>query len=157
MTLAEMSDQANLFRGVQLLTLSACDTAAQRPDSNGREVDAFAELAQRLGAGAVMASLWSVTDKSTALLMKGFYRNREGGKHNKAEALRKAQLELIHWNVEGPTDLTKQGSATTRRRGSADIDLIVDAKYRVPFMPDREKPYAHPYYWSPFVLFGNWK
>lgn len=24
-----------------------------------------------------------------------------------------------------------------------------------PFNPD--KPYAHPYYWPPFVLYGNWR
>jgi CHAT domain-containing protein len=24
------------------------------------------------------------------------------------------------------------------------------------YMPDPAKPYAHPYYWAPFVLMGNW-
>ena len=43
-----------------LLTLSACDTAATRADANGKEIDGFAELAQRLGANAVMATLWQV-------------------------------------------------------------------------------------------------
>jgi len=72
-----MSEQADMFRDVQLLILSACETGAQRPDATGKEIDAFAELAQRLGANSVMASLWSVLDHSTADLMKAFYRNRE--------------------------------------------------------------------------------
>jgi CHAT domain-containing protein len=25
------------------------------------------------------------------------------------------------------------------------------------FVRDRQKPFAHPYYWSPFVLIGNWR
>jgi CHAT domain-containing protein len=25
------------------------------------------------------------------------------------------------------------------------------------FKPDAKKPYAHPYYWAPFILIGNWR
>ncbi|MGB7922029.1 MAG: tetratricopeptide repeat protein [Pyrinomonadaceae bacterium] len=157
MTLAEMKEQANLFQGVELLTLSACDTAAQRPDATGREVDAFAELAQRLGAGGVIASLWAVLDRSTARLMKGFYRNREDGKYSKAEALRKAQLDLLYGNTQSLATSTNQGNESIRRGSSADEDIVVEARYRMPFQQDKKKPFAHPYYWSPFVLFGNWK
>ena len=49
MTLEEMKRHPGLFAGVELLTLSACNTAAQQADANGREIDGFAELAQRLG------------------------------------------------------------------------------------------------------------
>ena len=24
------------------------------------------------------------------------------------------------------------------------------------FKPDPKAPYAHPYYWAPFMLMGNW-
>src|SRR5207237_5331834 len=60
MTLSEMQEQEDLFKGVELLTLSACNTAAQQPDASGKEIDGFAELAQRLGASGVIASLWEV-------------------------------------------------------------------------------------------------
>jgi CHAT domain-containing protein len=63
---------------VDLLTLSACDTATGGAGSDGREVEGFGVLAQRQGAGAVMASLWPVADRSTELLMRGFYRERGG-------------------------------------------------------------------------------
>ena len=25
------------------------------------------------------------------------------------------------------------------------------------FNADPKKPFAHPYYWAPFILIGNWK
>ena len=85
-----MKKETTLFQGVDLLTLSACNTAATQADANGREVDGFVELAQRLGAGAVMASLWEVSDVSTAELMTRFYQDYRGPSgDNKAEALRK--------------------------------------------------------------------
>jgi CHAT domain-containing protein len=156
-TLADLKMQSNLFQGTELLTLSACDTAAQRPDATGREIDAFAELAQRLGAGGVIASLWAVRDSSTAQLMKGFYRNKEDRKLTKAEALRQAQLELLYGNTHSPAASIQQSRETARRGDSADEDIIVASKYRIPFTKDKRKPFAHPYYWAPFVLFGNWK
>jgi CHAT domain-containing protein len=63
MTLAEIKNSSNLFGGVELLTLSACDTATGGGGADGKEVEAFAVLAQRQGAKAVVASLWPVADK----------------------------------------------------------------------------------------------
>ncbi|MGH9881515.1 MAG: CHAT domain-containing protein, partial [Pyrinomonadaceae bacterium] len=83
MTLEEMKTQTDLFAGVELLTLSACNTAAQQAVQQGvekgREIDGFAELAQRLGAGSVIATLWSVADNSTPWLMREFYQTRQQG------------------------------------------------------------------------------
>jgi CHAT domain len=71
------------------------------------------------GATAVIASLWEVSDISTSRLMLDFYRNRASRPANtKAEALRQAQVDLIH---------------------------------------DSDARYAHPFYWAPFVLIGNWQ
>jgi CHAT domain-containing protein len=81
---------------VELLTLSACNTAATQSDAQGKEIDGFAELAQRLGAGSVMATLWQVSDDSTPWLMKEFYSIRQSnGGATKAGALRNAQLALL--------------------------------------------------------------
>ena len=85
-----------LFKGVELLTLSACETGIQKErESDGREIDSFAELAQRKGATAILASLWKVDDKSTSELMTQFYEKRESKKWTKADALREAQLTLL--------------------------------------------------------------
>ncbi|HEV7643515.1 MAG TPA: tetratricopeptide repeat protein [Pyrinomonadaceae bacterium] len=87
----------DLFNGVELLTLSACETGVQKErESDGREIDSFAELAQRKGAKAVLASLWKVDDDSTSRLMAQFYRIRESKKLTKAEALQEAQLTLLN-------------------------------------------------------------
>jgi len=152
-TLAELKEQANLFQGVELLTLSACDTAAQHPDATGREIDAFAELAQRLGAGSVLASLWPVLDTSTAELMKAFYSNRQRRRQSKSEALRQAQLALIY----GRTRVESSTLAATKRNMNSSEEIVIQTKYRMPFKVDSNKPFAHPYYWAPFVLYGNWK
>lgn len=153
-TLDEMKQQKDLFGGVALLALSACQTAAQRPDANGREVDGFAELAQRLGAGAVMASLWEVSDNSTAELMTRFYKNYTKTGVNKAEAIRKAQLALL-------TGEYKTASSANRQLTQDDAETgtnikINPAKLRL-YKPNPNAPFAHPFYWSPFILIGNWK
>jgi CHAT domain-containing protein len=97
LTLNEMKRQEKLFDGVELLTLSACNTAATQSDASGKEIDGFAELAQRLGAASVMATLWQVSDSSTPWLMREFYRARQSkGGTTKAEALRNAQLALLN-------------------------------------------------------------
>lgn len=152
-TLDQMKNEKDLFKGVDLLTLSACQTAAQRPDANGREVDGFAELAQRLGAGAVMASLWEVSDSSTAELMARFYRNYVQGGMNKAQAIRNAQLALLKGGYRIDNETERQLTQTPKSAESGRIDK---SKLRA-FKPSRNAPYAHPYYWSPFILIGNWK
>jgi CHAT domain-containing protein/predicted negative regulator of RcsB-dependent stress response len=97
LTLADIKDEPDdLFSGVELLTLSACETGAQRErESDGREIDSFAELAQRKGAQAIVASLWTVADQSTSRLMTEFYRKRQSSKLTKAEALQTVQRTLL--------------------------------------------------------------
>jgi CHAT domain-containing protein len=163
------------FSGVELLTLSACETAAQWANSDGREVDGFAELAQRLGAGAVLATLWNVRDDSSYWLMREFYRRKQGvDGETKAGALRRAQLALLGGTAKvAPPDGPGDGGAKSGGRNSTAVKILpagketpprreegvvyVEAKYAVPYVRSRVRPYAHPYFWSPFVLFGNWR
>jgi CHAT domain-containing protein len=96
LTIEKLRAIPNLFSGVDLLALSACETGVGEKDAEGREVEGFGVLAQRKGAKAVLATLWPVADESTAKLMREFYRLRETQKGmNKAEALRQAQLTLL--------------------------------------------------------------
>jgi CHAT domain-containing protein len=154
-TLDEMKRQKDLFAGVELLTLSACDTAAQRENADGREVDGFAELAQRLGASSVIASLWAVRDDSTAELMARFYKtynNQKGA--NKASALRTAQLALL-------TGEYKTAGAANRQLMRVDLETAekfkIDLAKQKLFDYAKNPKFAHPYFWSPFILVGNWK
>ncbi|HEY9403565.1 MAG TPA: CHAT domain-containing protein, partial [Pyrinomonadaceae bacterium] len=94
--LSRIKTAVNMFGGVELLTLSACDTATGGTGADGKEVESFAVLAQRQGAKAVMASLWPVADASTKELMQSFYRIRNAQPGMlKAEALRRAQVSLL--------------------------------------------------------------
>jgi CHAT domain-containing protein/uncharacterized protein HemY len=174
LTLNEMKRQGRLFEGVELLTLSACETAATRADAMGREIDGFADASQRLGAGAVLATLWTVADDSTPMLMREFYRARQGGAPvTKAEALRMAQLTLLKGRLGGAARLAARASVPshfkvelvdkldgdekhTFRSHVPGADIVyIERAQAPPFNPDRERPYAHPYYWAPFVLIGN--
>ena len=150
LTLAEINDDPDIsFNDVELLTLSACNTALTIP-GDGREVDGLGILAQRKGAKAVLATLWSVYDPSTSLLMQTFYRNwttppasspgsAPATPLSKAEALRQAQLSLLHG---APSPPTVAASSQTSAANSASGPKL---------------PYAHPYYWAPFILIGNWQ
>ncbi len=132
------------FGQVDLITLSACETAVGGGlDGNGREIEGFGALAQERGAKGVIASLWQVADESTGILMQSLYRIREQNEHmNKAEALREAQLQFIHGQV--------QPSASTTERG------LSRANRPAPPSADAAQRYTHPYYWAPFILMGNW-
>ena len=149
-SLHDMQQTPTLFAGVDLLTLSACETAAQQSGANGKEVDGFAELAQRLGASSVLATLWKVNDNGTSRLMREFYRLRqENPGALKPEILQQAQLNLL--NGRHPAEI---GRRIRRSRGT-DVAETDDEKSRMPFTPAAEAPFEHPYYWAPFVLFGS--
>jgi CHAT domain-containing protein/tetratricopeptide (TPR) repeat protein len=136
LTLAQVRHEYR-FSGVDLLTLSACDSGfGGGRASDGREVEGLGALAQKRGAHGVLAALWPVADQSTAELMPEMYRLRQENKLSKAEALRQAQVEFIH------------GRAATDKPGSQRAAPREVAQPKTPF--------AHPYFWAPFILMGNW-
>ena len=75
---------------IELLVLSACQTAT----GDKRAGLGIAGVAVQAGARSTLASLWNVSDKSTALFMGEFYRGLKSDL-TKAEALRKAQLAFL--------------------------------------------------------------
>lgn len=77
---------------VSLLTLSACQTAM----GDDRAALGLAGIAVKSGARSALASLWSISDRATSLLVVEFYRNlKENPMMSKAEALQSAQNSLI--------------------------------------------------------------
>ncbi|BDI05987.1 hypothetical protein CATMQ487_29570 [Sphaerotilus microaerophilus] len=142
------------FNGVDLLTLSACDTATGgglRED--GREVEGLGAEVQKKGARAVLATLWPVADRSTGELMQRFYRAREGGQRNKAQALRQAQLALL-----GAAGGDAGSAGPNEPRGARPVAAAPGGGEGkpAPYVAPAGAPYAHPYYWAPFILMGNW-
>ena len=134
LSLAELAQPRFRFVGLDLLTLSACETAVPAGiDASGRELAGLAWLARERGARYVLASLWRVSDRSTATLMADFYRALGGGA-GKPEALRLAQLRQVRRTAP---------PGQRRTRGLKAIDG-----------PALAPSHGHPYYWAGFTLLG---
>lgn len=96
---------------IELLTLSACQTAA----GDDRAALGLAGIAVKAGARSAVATLWFINDKAASELISEFYHQLKQNSVSKAQALKNAQTHMI------------QNTA-----------------------------YRHPYYWSAFLLIGNW-
>jgi CHAT domain-containing protein len=147
MTLAQIKTRLN-FNSVDLLTLSACETALGDDGvaHHGVEVEGLGAIAQQAGAHAVLATLWPVADSSTALLMRALYKAHKDDHLTKAEALRQAQLTLLR-------NLSAADPDSKGERGLTRANAVQQAGN---FKTDPNAPFAHPYYWAPFILMGNW-
>ncbi|NUN63345.1 CHAT domain-containing protein [Pseudanabaena biceps] len=118
---------------IDMLALSACQTAV------GNNLG-ISGLAVESGAKSVLASLWEVSDAGTAPLMISFYKAFPDAV-NKAQAMRTAQLALLGGKVRIGNGhiLGIEGFPNIPLpTGLSDIDL------------------SHPFYWSSFILVGNW-
>ncbi len=82
----------NLRLRARLVVLSACETGLGKLLA-GDEVAGLTRTLLQAGAETVVASLWKVSDESTALLMTGFHRRRQAGA-GPAQALRESALAV---------------------------------------------------------------
>ena len=78
-------------KGVELLTLSACETAV----GDDRAALGLAGIALKAGARSALATLWSISDEATSKLIPIFYDNLKSSP-SKAKALQQAQLGLLN-------------------------------------------------------------
>ncbi len=76
---------------IELLTLSACETAS----GNDRAVLGLAGAALKAGARSALATLWAINDQAAAELVSAFYRELTASKASRAQALRQAQLTIL--------------------------------------------------------------
>jgi CHAT domain-containing protein len=117
LTVREIFGLSGHFEKTSVVTLSACETAVEAdPEAAGMELVTLSNAFKVAGVPTTIASLWEIADQSTAVLMENFYKNLRGGRMDKLESLRQAQISMINHDQ-----------------------------------------YAHPYYWAPFALFGNWR
>jgi len=123
----ELEELKSMHLGARLVTLSACESALGGFWMN----DGYFGLPYAClvaGAKSVLASIWPVDDRATALLMRRFYHllaapdfhPGERLLEREAAALRDASLWLAAWRAE-----------------------------------DGTTPFAHPVYWAGFVLMGG--
>ncbi|GAB4181601.1 MAG: hypothetical protein Fur006_16790 [Coleofasciculaceae cyanobacterium] len=85
------TQQGNQKQPIELLVLSACQTAA----GDDRAALGLAGVALKAGALSTIASLWFVSDEATSLLMSQFYQELTTQQETKAETLRRAQVAIL--------------------------------------------------------------
>jgi CHAT domain-containing protein/tetratricopeptide (TPR) repeat protein len=145
LTLKDFFD--NKFQAIRLAILSACETglpSLQIPD----EAISLPTGLMQSGAAGVIASLWSVPELSTMLILSRFYHLWRGQGINPPEALiaaqrwlRDAQYSeiLSHCEMFIPELSAKEGKSFKRGQ-SLKRALKLD--------------YSHPYHWAAFTYTG---
>lgn len=95
LTMDRLDQMIGMFRfrdePLELLTLSACDTAA----GDDRAALGLAGVAIKAGARSAIASLWTVNDEASAELVAELYREIKEPSISRAVALQRAQLKIM--------------------------------------------------------------
>jgi CHAT domain-containing protein/Tfp pilus assembly protein PilF len=95
LSLDRVNQMVGVFRfrddPLELLTLSACDTAA----GDDRAALGLAGIAIKAGARSALATLWNINDEAAVGLVLDFYRQLKNPATSRAVALQRAQLKLI--------------------------------------------------------------
>ncbi len=160
-----LSNWGGSMTGTELVVLSACDTAqgVKRGDTNmALPLGLFV-----CGAETVVASLWKVDDKATALLMARFYADWLGKTASERE------VDGVKYPAGSPMPklaALREARAWLRQLTAADRDKLNDPAAianevtRDP-LPRRgelaaapaadPRPFDHPFYWAAFVLHGS--
>lgn len=147
----------------ELVTLSACQTG-QSALRRGDELFGLVRAFMYAGTPSVLVSLWPVDDLSTRILMEKFYGElmaEEGV--TKAEALRRAQRHLMRLTEgEMREQLTRYGldepavdEELRRLHLAAGEGGDGGGSQGRPCDHAQDRPFAHPYYWAPFLLVGD--
>src|SRR5439155_26270117 len=117
------------------------------------EVVALPSGFQRAGFAGVIASLWSVADLSTAMLMEQFYRLWRRESKTPAVALCEAQQWLRDTTNREKADYFRRDIpdvAGVRMPATVAADFFNTAMTRRPDARD----FDHPFYWAAFYLMG---
>jgi len=138
------------FRGVDEITLSACETGVSGPLSDGREITGLGTQLMLQGAKSVLATLWSVNDASTTEWMIRYYRYRLRGM-NKSAAMRKVQLDFI-------TGRVKAGMQSITTKEAIRLEALAEKDKQAKSLSRKKSKlnYQHPFFWAAFTLQGNW-
>lgn len=132
----------------RLVTLSACETGLIDFTNISDEYIGLPSGFLVAGTPAVVSSLWTVNDLSTAFLMIKFYENLHH-QMSLAVALNQAQLWLRDATKEELQQWTSKLCFDLNQEAELD-DWFYDLEQRA-----IEKPFHNPYYWAAFCAIGQ--
>jgi hypothetical protein len=136
-SLSTLVSEVGNLRGVDLLTLSACETGVMLGsiDQQSRSINGLASTFTMLGVQSVIASLWKIDDAATADFMTLFYFFLKSENLPPAVALSKVQRAFA-------------GLLDNELRGvSGPLGRVADSA-----VISRIPSYKPPFYWAGFVL-----
>ena len=151
--LLTLRDFFNLkLQGIRLAILSACETGlpgAQLPD----EVVSLPTALLQTGVAGVAASLWSVSDLSTMMLLARFYDFWRKDGLEPAAALQKAQQWVR--DTSNREKITYFKGFIPEFSGSRMAAQTADFLYKQVILahPD-DRDFAHPFHWAAFSYTG---
>jgi CHAT domain-containing protein/tetratricopeptide (TPR) repeat protein len=137
------------YNGIRLAILSACETALPGLDNIDEVVSLPVGLMQA-GVAGVIASLWSVSDLSTMLLLTKFYELWREQHLPADQALRQAQI----WLRDSTNDekvIEFQTAIDNTRMSPATAQQLYN---ELAWDPKNERSFAHPFHWAAFSYTG---
>jgi CHAT domain-containing protein/tetratricopeptide (TPR) repeat protein len=142
-----------------LIVLSACESAVSDYRDVVDEVQGLHTAFLIAGAPTVVGSQWSVSDLSTALLMKRFHENLYTREMGKAGALREAQIWLRDLPLAEAQRLLREKRMELERVKASErlarIHLATAGQNLTALAAAHDgKPFAHPYWWAAFQCVG---
>jgi len=137
----------------RLVTLSACETGLIDFDNISDEYIGLPSGFLVAGSPAVVCSLWTVDDLSTALLIIKFYDNLLNYQMSLAVALNKAQFWLRDVTKENLLLWIKSLSIKGYQKRFLSAPLLKDDDFRD--LSPSDKPFEEPYHWAAFCAIGQ--
>jgi CHAT domain-containing protein/tetratricopeptide (TPR) repeat protein len=143
------------LRGCEVLVLSACETGLGQLEA-GEGVLGLQSAFHQAGARTVVASLWSVSDPATSVLMERFYSNLWSDKPmTRLEALRQAQLFVLK-DPDKVRERARELRAEVVKAGRGSVEELRGKGKEVELTGEKEKgERSHPAWWAAFVLSGD--
>jgi CHAT domain-containing protein/tetratricopeptide (TPR) repeat protein len=145
----------NLTPGA-LIVADACETGQMATGEAAEEFVGFPAAFLATGASSVIASLWSVADFSTALLMEDMYRRINSG-----EPPPRALQQAASWLRQVPRNAVRQ---RLKEELSVAADTSCDDAERLRHTLHQalirlgngpRRPFEHPFFWAAFAVHGR--
>ena len=118
---------------IKLAVISACKSSQGVVSDEGPA--GIVRALKKAGVQTIIATLWSIDDKATALFMTSFYRAWKNGGKNVQEALAYAKQAVKNYSY----DYEYKFSSKKKKRIKVATDKPI-------------YPYKDPYYWAPFII-----